>query len=165
MNQLVERYRRGELSDTERKRLEEMSLMDPVMATAAQHARTRRRSQLARVDTTAALLVGMVGAAWWYLAPQSSPSVTTRHTSTPTPAEVLPGEVQPAQPAVLAEPVAQATHVVETVIPADAPAVERPAAAQPQPAAAASPREATVVCNTQCDANDVIDDIWKFLTV
>ena len=149
IQQLLERYREGTLSDSELADLNRLTGRDEVLA-AAEHRATgiiRRRRSV--VFTVAGLMV--VGLALWTLLPrQEGPMVAEATVPVVTPTE----------------PVMEQTAPADTLIPVKAvphKAVARPATvAQTIETAAEEP---VVVCNNQCEADSVISDIWKFLTV
>ena len=139
---LLERYREGTLSDSERSELERLSHKEEVLSAA--HSRAtgiiRRRVALA----VSALMI--CGAGLW---------------------AVLPGSRQ--MPEVAAEPAPLVAEAREVKRPAAEARKTRPVAAVPteKPAemvvSERSSSEPVVMCNNQCDADSVISDIRKFL--
>lgn len=154
---LLERYCEGTLSDSELAELGRLTGRDEVMATAIHRAAGIRRRRRTALFTVAGLL--LAGTAVWSLLPrQESPLVAEA---------VVPEAVTLPEPA------------VEQATPADSPVPATPAksvhrTAVARPVTVAPTRQATkeevseepvVICNNQCEADSVINDIWKFLTV
>ncbi len=158
IQQLLERYRQGVLDDSGLAELNRLSHRDEVMTGAERRAAGIVRRRRTALFTAVGLLVA--GATMWtLLAPQRSEA--------PLVAEAAVPEV-----------------AVETVVEQAAPVATRPVAApvvstsvqSMQHKAAVRPatvvqshevvvEETVVVCNNQCEADSVISDIWKFLTV
>lgn len=145
--QLLEQYREGTLGESGLAELNRLSHRDEVMAAAGQRAAgiIRRRTRVGIGVAVATLLMG--GAAVWALLPPSQ--------ETPMVAEAVVPEAVPESPvtvedAVIPEPKAPVTHV---------------ATARPRKVRKQAAEEPVVMCNNQCEADSVISDIWKFLTV
>ena len=155
----MEKYREGTLSDAELEELNGLTHRDEVMAAAGNQARgiIRRRRTLA--FTVAGLL--MAGGAVWTLLPSD-------RQAEPLLAEATMPEVVVNAPEPTVEQAAPAMPMEEKVV---AKVTRRAAAApsQVKPAdAVVTPEESdepVVMCNNQCEADSVINDIWKFLTV
>lgn len=150
---LLEKYREGTLTESELAELEMLTHKAEVMAAASRRATgiiVRRRISMAM----AVLLVG--GAGVWAVLPHGGQETMMAESRPPVevqlPPEVLE-EVQ--QPAVTLTEQPPATVA--------APVKQRPAKA----VAEATPKREipVVVCNNQCDADSVINDIKKFLSV
>ena len=145
--QLLERYREGTLSDGDLAELNQLSHRDEVMAAAGQRAASivRRRTQLGIGLAVTVLLVG--GAVVWSMLPRTQ--------ETP----LLAGAVIP-------EAVQETTVAVEEAVLPEPPApVAHVATVRPHKARKQVDEEPVVMCNNQCEADSVISDIWKFLTV
>ena len=165
---LLEKYREGTLNDEEREELNILTHRDEVMSSARHRASVIQRRTRMGIGFAVTLLVAG-GALMWSLAPQ--------HSEGPLMAEaVVPEEVTLPEP----EP------IIETVAPVEQPAAPvrthqshprhtKTVVAQATPNAAlttSNPQIITpnsedpvVMCNNQCEADSVINDIWKFLTV
>lgn len=152
LEHLLAKYREGTLCDEERAELESLAHKDEVTAVARRRAKAvvRRRVSLA---FAAAMVVG------------AGVVVVLPHdvAQQPLVAEVqeLPAAVQEESPLVeeaILPAVAKAPHPAEAV--AMRPSVSRPSVKKQSPA-----DEPVVVCNSQCDADSVISDIRKFLSV
>lgn len=146
---LLEKYREGTLTESELAELELLTHKDEVMAAASRRAMgivVRRRIALAMT----VLLVG--GAGVWAVMPHegTEPLVAENR---------VPAEVQ--LPAVVKEEVQQKQEisVLPTVKSPDKHIATTRAKAKP------SQKAPVVVCNNQCDADSVINDIRKFLSV
>ena len=155
IQRLLERYREGTLSDSELAELNRLTHRDEVMADAEQRASGILRRRRSVAFTMAGLL--LAGVAVWTLLPRQEQSLVAEAT---TPEAVI---------AVTEPTVEQAAPVKPaTVTPAPAKAPARKADIRPatvvQPIETAA-EEPVVVCNNQCEADSVISDIWKFLTV
>ncbi len=175
LQDLLDRYRSGNITDDEMARLEELSGRDEVMAGATHRARTlRRRRLLGGIAAVGAIaLVATVGLH------QMRPTPT--QDTKPVIAKVI------AEPETVAEPEPESTPIPEAK-PATAPkadiksseptllaskpttapaAINTATVIEPEPDIRvehpALPDEPTVLCNTQCDADSVINEIWKFL--
>ncbi|MBO7101643.1 MAG: hypothetical protein J6V98_06430 [Bacteroidales bacterium] len=149
LERLMDKYREGTLSDEERDELNRLTHRDTVMAAASQRARgIQHRTRLGIGFTVLVLVAG--GAVWTLMprtdkAPQMAEVVTPMEVTVPEPVveqQAVP-EVQP-----------QRQHVQKKSA--------RPLTAAPQ---RADEDEPVVICNNQCEADSVISDIWKFLTV
>ena len=158
IQQLLERYREGTLSDSELGELNRLTHRDEVMAAAERRAGVIVRRRRAVAFTVAGLLVA-AGAVWTLLPLGGG--------GTPMVAE-----------AITPEAIVPPTPVVENVAPTVAPEVNNEVPTTHQTAEASvtrakTPRqevlapaeEPVVICNNQCEADSVICDIWKFLTV
>lgn len=153
LQHLIEKYREGTLSDSELSELQRLSHRDEVMAAAGEkaHSIIRRRRQ-AGISFAAAALV--VGAALWTLLPQHREEAPLIAETTELPA------TEPATVEVVATPQHEAVAMAQPV-PHKAPAAKHTATT----ATPAANDEPVVMCNNQCEADSVINDIWKFLTV
>ena len=166
IQQLLERYREGTLSDEELAELNRLTGRDAVMSAAGQRADGIIRRRRTTLFTIAGLLVA--GAAVWTLLP-------LHRSSTPMIAEAVVPEA-----VVIPEPAGEQLAPTTTVIAKPATPAKVATRRQAEHLATASDlRPATsdlrpltsdlstpvVVCNNQCEADSVISDIWKFLTV
>ena len=151
ITQLLKRYQEGTLSDSELAELHRLSGRDALMDAACRKADGIIRRRRASLFTVAGLL--MAGAATWPLfIPQHSKSTLVAEAAMPE--VMLPTAPEP---------------VVEQTVPVKA--FEQKPAAKVLPRrtamlpATTTDDEPIVVCNNQCEADSVISDIWKFLTV
>ncbi|MBQ8703429.1 MAG: hypothetical protein IJ524_03510 [Bacteroidales bacterium] len=151
IEQLLTRYREGSLSDSELAELNRLTGRDTLMDNACRRADGIIRRRRASLFTVAGLLVA--GATTWTLLnPQHSEATMVAEAVVPE--VVLPAAPEPA--------VEQAAQVKATEHKPVATTQPRRTDTQPLPAMADEP---VVVCNNQCEADSVISDIWKFLTV
>ena len=149
LERLMAKYREGTLSDEERDELNRLTHRDTVMAAASQRARGIQHRT--RLGIGFAVMVLVAGGAVWTLMPRTD--------TTPQMAEVVtPMEVT------LPEPVVEQQAVPE-VQPQRPRVQKRSARLQNVAPRHAEVDEPVVVCNNQCEADSVISDIWKFLTV
>ena len=146
---LLEKYREGTLNDEERTELERLTHKDEVVAAASRRATgiIRRRVSL----TIASVMVAGAGA--FAVLPHSQEPLMAE-------AKVLPAPVVETQ-------LAASPQEVEAVV---APTVETHPVAPLRKrartkAATRVKSDPVVVCNNQCEADSVISDIRKFLSV
>lgn len=151
IEQLLTRYREGTLSDNELAELNRLTGRDVLMDDACRRADGIIRRRRASLFTIAGLLVA--GAtAWTLLSPQHSEATLVAEA-------VVPETVLPAAPEPVVEQVAQIKNTEHKPVAATQP---RRTNTHQVPAMTDKP---VVVCNNQCEADSVISDIWKFLTV
>lgn len=160
IRQLLERYQQGTLSDNELAELNRLARRDEVMDGAEQRARgivRRRRSVVAAVAglvVSGAVVISL-------LAPGQMPETLVAEAEVP--------EVVTASPEPLVEQQPEAAVPVVPVTVKQRAATVRPAAAPQAVEAVAvhtvAGEDPVVMCNNQCEADSVINDIWKFLTV
>lgn len=152
---LLEKYREGTLTDDERTELERLSHRDEVMAAASRHATgiVRRRVSL----VIGAVVVLGVGTTLMIPRPTEEVMIAEAH-NVPPAVQMVPETEQVLRPAEMRETEPQ--HIIEaktTAKPMSAcPTVRRNAVRKSDP---------VVVCNNQCDADSVISDIKRFLSV
>ena len=140
----LERYQQGELSSEELNRLEEVTHKAEVLKAASRKASQRKSMVLV---ATALIAVSVAGGIYVVV---PSGGVNT------TPITAVKDDVK--------KPVIEEKREVM---------VEQPAIEQPATSTMAVRRHEEkqrkvgpkVYCNSQCDADSVISDIWKFLTV
>lgn len=144
LQHLLDGYREGTLSDNERTELEQLSRRDKVMAEASRRADGIVRRRRAAIFSLTGLL--LVGATVWSLLP--------REQAVPLVAEAAVPEI----PIVSVEPTVEEPAVEPPVI------KDSPKHA-PHRRTVSTSQEPVVMCNNQCEADSVISDIWKFLTV
>ena len=151
IQQMLERYREGTLDDGELAELNRLACRDEVMAAAGHRATgiVRRRRTVA--FTVAGLLVA--GAAMWTLLPIGGTEEPVLVAEAAVP-EVTVVPVEAEEPVPVVEPSAQRKVTVRKSVVKTTATIEQMAG-----------EEAVVVCNNQCEADSVISDIWKFLTV
>lgn len=166
IQELLAKYSEGTLTEGERADLERLAHKDEVLASANRRATAIVRR---RVSVAASVLILSVAGVWALMPGQSEqmPLVAQADVEqqTESPAvvpetvvpEALPAAVEPqplvaeARPAAARRPKAQTAPVLppEEVV---APVLEQP-------------QDPVVMCNSQCDADSVISDIKKFLSV
>lgn len=144
---LLAKRQAGTLTEAEMEELNRLTHRDEVMAEADRRAGGIIRSHRAGLVAFAAVVVVTAGVL--FLQPrQEAPLVAERQ-----PMAVQQPEVQP-------EAVVEREAVAEPVQMAAVKPVRRKAHAS----APAKDDEPVVMCNSQCDADSVISDIWKFLS-
>ncbi|MBP5546836.1 MAG: hypothetical protein J6X59_06130 [Bacteroidales bacterium] len=166
LQSLLDKYREGTLTDGERSELERLTHKDEVFAAARHQAAGIMRRRVALAMT--ALVI--CGAGIWALQ-LGNGSQTPLMAEATTPLPEAPQEVrETVAPAPATEPAPLVAEVVETKHPAAAATRKvRPTTVAPieKPAVVASTANSTdepvVTCNNQCDADEVISDIKKFL--
>ena len=163
LQQLLTSYRQGTISDEELERLNQLTHKDEVMAAAAGRAKVIVRRRTMRMVAFSVAGLAVLGLGIWAVAPSpDAPMVAQRQecqqTAVEAEAEVSHIEdVAPTSPTMAVPPKAAKANSTAAAVAAEA------VAAAPS---IASPviDEPTVMCNNQCDADSVINDIWKFLT-
>lgn len=149
---LLEKLRSGTLTDDELAHLNALSRRDEVLTNAERRADAivrRRRGYAMAFSAMAAIGIGAV----LLTAPQRNEPVQLAIQTLPVATKNEPA----------AQPVAAAELQAEPVQMASA----KPAATKRKPATLKTPAKndtPVVVCNSQCDADSVISDIWKFLS-
>lgn len=149
---LLEKRRAGTLTDDELAELNVLSRRDEVMADAERRADAVVRRRRNSVTIFSAIAAIGIGAALLTM-PQNSEAPTTAMQTAPVAVEKAPTVA----PTPAAEAQAEPVQV----------AAAKPAAAKRKPATVkttAKSDEPVVVCNSQCNADSVISDIWKFLS-
>ncbi len=151
IQQLLEKYREGTLSNEEREELNRLTHRDEVMASAGHKAGViRRRTRMGIGFGVILLVVG--GAFMWTSSPQPTEAPLVAEAAVPEevtlPEPVVEQSAPAEQPVTPVLPRKSQSHRPETVAPQAVPASEEP----------------VVMCNNQCEADSVISDIWKFLT-
>lgn len=154
----MEKYREGTLSDAERDELNGLAHRDEVMAAAGERAHVILRRRRTVAFTVAGLLVA--GGAIWTLLP-------SERQQAPILAETTVPEVVERVPEPTVEQVAPATMPTEEKVVAKVTRRAAPSQLKPTdvPVMPVENDEPVVMCNNQCEADSVINDIWKFLTV
>lgn len=154
---LLKKYQEGSISDAELSELNILTRKNEVMDSAFARADgiIRRR----RIGMISMVMTGMmvIGAGVWVMSPKSSSnSMVAMAQEIPAAEDEVMGQDENTLPVM--EKAEEAVHVVK---------------AQPEEKVTNNVKRATparankpvVVCNTQCDADAVISDIWKFLSV
>lgn len=146
---LLAKRQAGTLTEAEMEELNRLTHRDEVMAEANRRAGGIIRARRAGLAAFAAVVV--VAAGVLLLQPrQEAPLVAERQ-----PVAVQQPEVQPETVVVESEAVAEPVQV----------AVVQPVRHKAHAPAPVKDDEPVVMCNSQCDADSVISDIWKFLSV
>ena len=153
---LLAKRQAGTLTDSELQELNRLTRKDEVVAAAEQAAVgiVRRRRLTVSAVALVAVVVGTVGITM--LMPRHEAPMVAQQQPIVTPTVTEPSVI-PTEP----------TESLASITPAKAVAKKRDnTAAKPvrttvKPASAAEP---VVVCNNQCEADSVINDIWKFLS-
>ena len=136
---LLAKHQAGTLSDDELATLNKLTHKDEVFAAADRQASGIVRRRRLRISVFALMAVAVGGIGLILLQPTpEAPLVAQKNTEPVTETETI---------------------MVEEVAPQPEPKSQAPA----HSAAAATP-EPVVMCNNQCEADSVINDIWKFLT-
>ena len=164
LQQLLAKYQQGTLSGEELEQLNILTHKDEVMGAAEGRARTIIRRRTWRNVGLVCAALAFVGAGVWALNPaQEAPMVAELNSAEPQVVEDailhedVSAPVQQAVPKAIRSPKASQTVAQNIAVQNMEPQVED-IAMEP------SREEPTVVCNNQCDADSVINDIWKFLT-
>ena len=158
---LLAKRQEGTLTDSELEELNRLTRKDEVIA-AAEHTAAgivRRRRLAVSSLALVAVAVGAIGIT--LLLPRSEAPLVAQQQPAPQPVivEELPQTVEtPAEPIAAKPATAQRNTMAAT------PAAKAHHDMSTQPAAVSKHSDPTVMCNNQCEADSVINDIWKFLT-
>ena len=153
---LLAKRQTGTLTESELEELNQLTRKDETIAAAEKAATTivRRRRIAASAVAVTLVAAGTIGL-----------SLLTQGHDTP-----MVARQQPALQPIVAEEIPQAveTHT-EPIAAKGTPKVTAPAATPQRQTSTHQTVEArhndpTVMCNNQCEADSVINDIWKFLT-
>lgn len=160
IQQLLAKRQAGSLSDEELAALNRLTHRDEVIAAADRQAAGIVRRRRTRLSVAALVAVAVGGAGLYLLQPTpEAPLVAQQQAPVPAAVEEVTVETPALAPtpatAAPKEPVAANRSTVAKSLP-------RPAEAATTAATAAE--EPVVMCNNQCEADSVINDIWKFLT-
>lgn len=158
----IERYlakrQAGTLSDSELDELNRLTRKDEVIARAERQAAVIVR----RRRTTVAVIVAglaLTGAGLALLQPRQQTTLIARQQTITAPPAAIPVQaVQPVQ-AMEAATTAMRPTPEATAVRAGKPTPQTPATTVKSVAG----KGTVVVCNNQCEADSVINDIWKFL--
>lgn len=155
---LLEKYREGTLNDEERVELERLTHKDEVMAAASHRVRgiIRRRVSLA-VATVLVAGVGVVAV----LPREVQGPLMAEAKEIPAPVVEMQHEVSPSEKEVVSE---EPTRESQRAVPMQARKADRPVSTLHRQAKS-KVTDPVVVCNNQCEADSVISDIRKFLSV
>ena len=177
LQHLLEKYREGTLSGEELSQLNSLAHKDEVLSAAHRQARgilVRRYTGRAGLALAALMLVG---AGVWMMRPPSAeaPLVAETRPTTPSVASPLPappledtyqgrrGEEEGASKMLASNQLKTRPSAPEKALPAqkNAPVATPPVTSTHT--VVHQSVEAVVTCNNQCEADSVINDIWKFL--
>lgn len=166
LQQLLAKYQQGTLTGEELEQLNMLTHKDEVLGAAESRARTIiRRRTWREVGFVCAGLV-LIGAGIWVMNPvQEAPMVAELNNNEIQPVEEIVSQeevdapMQKVSPKVASVPVSKKSQSTAQIAASqkEDPIVEDIVVAPLR-------EEPTVVCNNQCDADSVINDIWKFLT-
>lgn len=164
IQQLLAKYQQGTLTEEELSQLSALTHKDEVMEAAFSKANAIVRRRTIREIALAMTGVIVIGAGVWTMVPKQDTAVLVAENqsqTTPVVVEEVRQEVlQPVVQEVKAEKPLQvaSAHEVQKVVPKEADVIAKPATMKQDD------NKPVVTCNTQCDADEVIDDIWKFLS-
>lgn len=165
LQQLLAKYQQGTLSQDELEELNQLTHKAEVIGAAEGRARTIIRRRTMRAVAFVCAGIAVVGAGVWMLnpAPDAPMVAEVRNESMPQVVEQI--DIVESAPAVRNEPatVSMVAQKAERKVEVDQLAVVE-SEARPEDIALPQSDEPTVICNNQCDADSVINDIWKFLT-
>ena len=154
LQQLLAKYHEGNLSAEELEQLNKLTHKDEVLAAA-----NRRANGIIRRRTIGAIVsvVAVVGVGIGLLMPRNEAPLIAEVQETPIVIEEQPTTVE-------AAPLPQQNITAPTPVRAKK-TIQKAAEPIANEAIAIQDNvEPTVICNNQCDADSVINDIWKFLT-
>ncbi|MDY6371679.1 MAG: hypothetical protein SPL12_05200 [Bacteroidales bacterium] len=159
IQRLLQKYHDGTLTPGEQAELDRLTHKDEVLGEAFHKADGIVRRRQVRYLAMAMTGLVLLGAGVWMARPsqEAAPLVAGRQALPAAVADEAPAP-PPAQPTVAGEPV-----LVAAARPANV-AKPAPKPVAPTQAAPHAEQQTVVVCNTQCEADSVINNIWKFLS-
>ncbi len=154
IQRLLQKYHDGTLTPGEQAELDRLTHKDEVLGEAFHKADGIVRRRQVRYLAMAMTGLVLLGAGVWMARPsqEAAPLVAGR--------QALPAAVADEAPA---PPPAQPTAARPANVAKPAPKPVAPTHAAPH-AAPHAEQQTVVVCNTQCEADSVINNIWKFLS-
>ena len=161
LQQLLAKYQQGTISNEELEQLNVLSHKDDVVESAFSRARRIVVRRTWRNVAFAVAGLAVAGAGIWVIAPpHDAPMVAeVKENNQPVAESVV--EVQSVEPVSQQEPAMLVARADSKTSASNAkPAVPSVKAREAMPVY----DEPIVICNNQCDADSVINDIWKFLT-
>lgn len=162
---LLQKYQAGTLSPDENAELNRLTHKDEVLATAFHKADgivRRRRMRYASFALTGLVLLG-VGIWIGHPTQMDTPMIAELQEVPAAVVDEVPAAIH-TQPTVTREPVKAEERIqAATTRPVKAAKVA-PQPVAPIKVSPAAEEQTIVVCNTQCEADSVITNIWKFLS-
>lgn len=165
IQRLLQKYHDGTLTPGEQAELNRLTHKDEVLGEAFHKADGIVRRRQVRYLAMAMTGLVLLGAGVWMARPsqEAAPLVAGRQALPAAVADEAPAP-PPAQPTVADKPaVAGEPVLVAAARPANV-AKPAPKPVAPTQAAPHAEQQTVVVCNTQCEADSVINNIWKFLS-
>lgn len=168
IQRLLQKYQEGTLTPEEHAELDRLTHKEEVLAEAFHRADgiVFRR----RIRNLSLALGGLVllGAGVWMLTPRGAgeaPLVAEAVVEEPAAIEIPQTETLAATAAVKTAVADEPVQLAASSMPEPVKAVAQPdATVKTTPPTPASEQQNVVVCNTQCEADSVISNIWKFLS-
>lgn len=154
LQQLLAKYQEGTLSADELEQLNQLTHKDEVLSAA-----NRRANGIIRRRTIGAIVsvVAVVGVGVGLLLPNNEAPLIAEAQEAPIVTTEQPTTIETA-------PVAQDDIIAPTPVKAKKKARPVIKTVDNETIVIEENVEPTVICNNQCDADSVINDIWKFLT-
>lgn len=154
LEQLLAKYQDGTLSADELEQLNKLTHKDEVFAAA-----NRRANGIIRRRTIGAIVsvVAVVGVGIGLLMPRNETPLIAEVQETPVVFDEQPTTVE-------ASPLPQQAITAPTPVRAKKKVTPVAETADNETIVIQDNVEPTVICNNQCDADSVINDIWKFLS-
>ncbi len=164
LQQLLAKYQQGKISEGELERLNILTHKDEVLGAATNRAHTIIRRRTVRNVSLVCAALTLVGAGVWLLRPaEKSPLIAELNPVESTAIEEVAVREDVVVP--LQKPASKKVSLPdEEWIVAQNTAINKAETQEIDIAEPLNRDEPTVVCNNQCDADSVINDIWKFLT-
>lgn len=161
LQQLLAKYQQGTLTGEELERLNNLAHKEEVMSAAESRAKTLIFRRTLRNTAFVVAGLAVIGVGVWAINPTSQDTLVAERQETPKANVEQIADIQHVE-----EPVADIPLVASKVT-KKTPAVQHAVMQEPVPGpeiVIPQEEEPTVVCNNQCDADSVINDIWRFLT-
>ncbi|MBO4586846.1 MAG: hypothetical protein J5677_03410 [Bacteroidales bacterium] len=158
---LLKKYQEGTITESELSMLNHLTRKDEVMNSAFSQADSIIRRRIVRFAALAMTGLVVIGAGIWVMTPKSSsPSMVAMAQEIPSAStEVISQETNTSAMTEVVDK-DKSSEVAAAEIVGQTHSFDEKKTAKP-----ARGKKPVVVCNTQCDADAVINDIWKFLSV
>lgn len=175
IQRLLQKYHDGTLTPGEQAELDRLTHKDEVLGEAFHKADGIVRRRQVRYLAMAMTGLVLLGAGVWTAAGGQRSADSGLATVQETVAQETPAPPETTQPTIATEPPAtQEPVLVAAAKPAAVAGGKKPRAGKATPATIHRPpitdhqpkgtEKTVVVCNTQCEADSVINNIWKFLS-
>lgn len=164
LQQLLEKYHEGTLTDEEREQLNSLTHRDEVFASAVHQARTIVRTRIIRIAACIASLLVVGGAILWTQIPHQQAEMIARQ----EPIVITP-QANPESPIVVEQPEEYLQHPTSNEKRKTTNVKRQTSNIKQQTSnvqrSTSNVFDQVVVCNNKCEADSVINEIRNFLSV